>query len=360
MRLAPLKSLPPTMLVLALLYSAAYPLAAPHATHGAPAAEQTIGQQPTPTPTPFIRPRPRVRPTPTPTQTPKRGDIQTTQDPTPTPTPTPTPKSGGGLSTGEKIAIGGILGAVVGGGILVAKSGGVSSGDLSKNGPQFPSALTMSNIQVTGFADAGWPLFVGYELQQPALVTLTIKADKVDPFVQQLEGSPGAHELILTIPARFNSKKPRVTSFSLAAVSDNPSAPAVPIEFVYVDICAGHNAVGSVGIDNVSFQPGDVQATAQSQKADYKFHSLFDFDKVTADFMLIGRNDKREIVAKRVGREKFDRGIKRDGWLASDWDCHDGKKVSQGRHQLQVRGWRGLEQGGDWVATMSKQFVRVR
>ncbi|MDQ1557422.1 MAG: hypothetical protein QOD32_482 [Pyrinomonadaceae bacterium] len=356
MRHAPLKSLPQATLALALLYGAGYPLAARHAapaavapTHGQTARPQ---QQPTP--------RPRVRPTPTPSPTPKRGGIQTTQDPTPTPTPTPTPKSGGGLSTGEKIAIGSILGAVVGGGIVVAKSGGVSSGDLSKNGPQFPSALTMSNIQVTGFADAGWPLFVGYELQQPALVTLTIKADKVDPFVQQLEGSPGAHELTLTIPARFDSKKPRVTSFSLTAVSDNPSAPAAPVEFVYVDICAGHKAVGSVGIDNVSFQPGDVQATAQSQKANYKFHSLFDFDKVTADFMLIGRNDKREIVAKRVGREKFDRGIKRDGWLGSDWDCRNGKKISQGRHQLQVRGWRGLEQGGDWVATMSKQFVRVR
>ena len=348
MRLAPLKPLPQATLVLALL-CAVYPLAH-HATPDSHARAQTARpQQPPPT-------RPQQRPTPTPSPTPKRGVSRTSQ--TPTPTPTPTPKSGG-MSTGKKIAIGGILGAIVGGGVLVAKSGSVSAGDLSDKGPYFPQVLNMSNIEVKGFLNGGWPFFLAYELQQPAVVMLKIEADKVEPLIQQLEGSPGRHEKTLTIPARFNAKKPRVTTFTLTAVSDDPSAPE-PVALDSVDFSVGPGAVGSVGINNVSFEPGNVFATAQSQKARYKFHSLFDFDKVTADFMLIGRNDKRQIVAKRVGQEKFDKGIQRDGWLGSDWNCRDGKKVSQGRHQLQVRGWNGLKQGGDWVATMSKQFVRVQ
>lgn len=353
MRVVPLKSLPQVSLVLALLF-ASYP-PAPHFAHGAGAPRQQQQQQPT---VRQRRPTPTPTPTPTPAPTPKVGRSRTSQDDVPpTPTPTPTPKSGG-LSGGEKAAIGGAIGAAILGGLLIHGSGGgVSAKDLSKNGPFFPTELDMSNFKAVGFADAGWPLFVGYELQRPATVTLTIKADKVDPFVQQLDGTPGAHEQTLTIPARFGGKKPRVTTFVLAAESGDPDAPA---QFTYVDICAGHNAVGSVGINNVSFEPGDVFATAQSQKASYKFHSLFDFDKVAADFMLIGRNKKGEIVPKRVGRAMFDRGIRRDGWLGSEWDCRDGKKISQGRHQLQVRGWRGLEQGGDWVATMSKQFVRVQ
>ncbi|HEX8128707.1 MAG TPA: hypothetical protein VF527_06350 [Pyrinomonadaceae bacterium] len=346
MRIAPLKPLPQAALVVALL-CAGYPLARHSNAPVARANGQTTQPRRRPTPTP----------SPTPSPTPKGRQSRTGQADQ-TPTPTPTPKSGG-LSTSEKAVIGGVIAGGLLGGIFIAKSGGVSANDLSKNGPQFPSVLSMSDFQVTGFSDAGWPLFVAYELQQPAVVTLTIDADKVDPFIQQLEGSPGQHEQTLTIPARFGGKKPRVTTFALKAVSPDPSAPQ-PVEFVFVDICAGHNAVGSVGIDKVSFEPGNVFATTQSQKANYKFHSLFDFDKVTADFMLIGRNDKREIVAKRVGREKFDKGIRRDGWLGSDWNCRDGKKVSQGRHQLQVRGWRGLQQGGDWVATMSKQFVRVQ
>lgn len=336
MRVTPLRTTQIILLIVSLVF-VGYPLVH-HVAHA-----QTA--QP---------PRTRVRnPTPTPT----RGSTNPDQDPdqttTPTPTPTPTPHSGHG---GRNTAIGVGIGAGIAAAILATRGGGEAD-KLSKNGPKFESRWNMSNLKVKGFARGGWPVVVSYEvLSEPAVVQLTVALDKGAPFSARLDGAPGTHEIIVNLPPQSDDK-PRVAAYTLTATSADPSAPGRTVPFVLYGLGAGYNAVGSVGIDQVNFVPGRVNAT-QSQQADYSFHSLFDFNKVSAEFMRLTRGPDREIIAERVTGVDFD-GISRGGQRSGRWNCRNGKKVSQGPHQLQVRAWRGLKDGGDWVAAMSRQSVFV-
>jgi hypothetical protein len=223
---------------------------------------------------------------------------------------------------------------------------------LLKSGPLFPKVFNLSNFEVKAVTRGDWPVFVVYELPQRGVVTLTIKADQVDPFVHRLEGTPGRHEVKFTIPARFGDKL-RAGSYALVAVSDDSSA-ATPIEFRLYGIAVG-DAVGSLGVDSVSFKPDRVVATQRKGKADYSFHSLFDFKKVRADFRQIYR--VRGVTDTRLVAEKvINKGIRRDAWHQGEWDCREGNKVSKGLHELHVLAWNG----GGWVAGVSEQVVDVQ
>jgi hypothetical protein len=341
MRVTPLRATHIVLLVVALVF-VSYPFVH-HVAHA-----QTA--QP-----PLTRAR---RPTPTPTPTRRSGNQNPDQNPdqtnTPTPTPTPTPRSGG--HGGRNTAIGVGIGAGIAAAIIATHGGGEAD-KLSKNGPKFESRWNMSKFAVKGFARGGWPVVVAYEvLDEPAVVQLTVAFDKDPPFIAQLDGAQGTHEIIVHLPAQSDDK-PRVAAYALTATSADPSALGRTVPFVLYGLGAGYNAVGSVGIDQVNFVPGRVNAT-QSQQADYSFHSLFDFNKVSAEFMRLTRGPDREIIAERVANVDFD-GISRGGQRSGRWNCHNGKKVSQGPHQLQVRAWRGLKDGGDWVAAMSRQSVFV-
>jgi hypothetical protein len=305
------------------------------------------------------QPPPRIRrqarPTPTPVN-PNATGQNPDSTPTPTPRPTPTPDSGGGGGAKTGLIIGGIAaGAVLG--TLIATHGDSGAKKLSKSGPQFEKRFDMSHFMVQGFVRGNWPVVVAYELPEPAVVTFSVMADKGARFDQQLDGAPGAHEIVLRLPATF-ADKPRPAVYALTAVTDDPNAPGEPVPLQLLGLGAGYNAVGSVGIDQINFQPGRVRAS-QSQQADYSFHSLFDFYKVSADFMRITRGAQRQLVAERVSSVTYDRGIGRGAQLSGRWDCRAGKRVSQGAHQLHVRAWRSLDDGGDWVAGVSRQSIFV-
>lgn len=344
----------------------ATPLAPPSSSWAAHASAEAAVQKTSapprqePTPTPRKRQRIGVAQTPTPTPTPQRRprDPRQSSDDGQRPTPTPTPRPGGSNTGRNAAIIGGIAGAAILGGVLASRGGDSLSKDLDKKGPQFPQSFDMSNFQVQGFARGDWPVVVAYELAEPAVVTLTISAEKVAPFTLRLDGSPGVHEEVIPrLPAQF-SDKPRPATYSLTAESVGPGA-VQPVPLQLLGLGAGHNAVGSVGIDRVNFQPGRVDATNQSQRADYSFHSLFDFNKVNVEFRRITRGPQRQIIAERVSGMDFKNGISRDAELGGQWDCRASKRVSVGLHQLQVRAWRGLKKGGDWVAAISPQSIFV-
>ena len=301
--------------------------------------------------------RTAVRPTPTPT--PGRGSTNRSRNPVQeqTPTPTPTPRSGGHAGRNTAI-IGGIAGAAILTGVLATRGDSVDK-TLDKKGPQFPARFDMSSFQVQAFVRGDWPFVVAYELAEPAAVTLSITADKGSTtFTQQLDGSPGVHEVVIPhLPASFGDKAHWAT-YSLTAASVGPGA-RQPVPLQLLGLGAGYNAVGSVGIDQVNFQPGRVNATSQSQQADYSFHSLFDFNKVNVEFRRITRGPQRQIIAERVSSVDFKNGINRDAQLGGQWDCRGGKRVSVGLHQLHIRAWRGLNNGGDWVAAVSPQSVFI-
>lgn len=339
-----------------LLIFAGYPLAH-QLTRRADAAVQKRRQHRTPTPTPTDTTQ--IDATPTPTPQPRRGQrTGTTDATTSTPTPTPTP---GGMSTGEKVAIAGGIGAIIAVAIAAHGHGNINSHKLSHDGPQFPDSFSFSRFAVKGFVRGNWPVFVEYELEEPGHVVFSIKADGVDDFSQELDGTPGRHETLLKLPAEFGDA-PQVGTYTIVAIADDPSAVAAsrrrprPISLKIYTLGVGDKAVGSPGIDQISFGPSSVK---QNESASYRFHSLFEFNRATVDFMRIERARGGEINAKRIGRKDLERGIQQDAWIENSWDCKEGRKPSLGVHQLHVRAWRGVDSGGDWVAAMSKEFVRV-
>ena len=63
-----------------------------------------------------------------------------------------------------------------------------------------------------------------------------------------------------------------------------------------------------------------------------------------------------------VNSRRIRGGVERDAWIESDererWNGLDAnRRVSEGRHQLQVRVW---DDGGDWVGAWSDSLVTVR
>jgi len=352
-----------TSFVVAFSLVSAVPVASPRATQTLRPAAQTPAPQtspatgrqrrgrvrPTPSPTPRATTTRHPTPTPTPKPTPRqrpRDDV----DEQATPTPTPTPERGdGGIGPGGWALI---IGGIVGGAIIADKTLKDSdSKKLSKDGPQFPERFSTSDLTLKAFVRGAWPLFIAYELEQPGLVTLEIQSKDGPPFVHTFGGTrPGRHEEMFALPAQLGDK-PLAAVYSIKAVSDaTPAARPVPLHLYAFG--AGDKAVGSSGFDWVNFQPGTV-VSHQRERASYSFHAIRDFTKATADFMRLGRGPDREIVAQRVARKDFKKGVRRGQTISGDWDCQPRGRASVGLHELYVRGWRGLGEGGDWMVTSS-------
>ena len=227
---------------------------------------------------------------------------------------------------------------------------------LSDRGPQFPPEFSMSNISVVGFVKGDWPMVLDYEVKQPGLFLLSVSAEGVAPFFYILEGSqPGRRQQILRIPARFGSQ-PKVGNYTVHALTDKPGE-ATPIYLRVFGIGAGERAVGSVAIDQLHFTPPSVRPK-DKQNAFYGFHSHADFEKVTAEFQLVGLLD-----GAVVGRLEYEEDVKdlvrRDTEIQNKpWDPRKAK-AAPGQHLFQVRAWYTLKKGGDWVIAWSPQLVRV-
>ncbi len=133
-----------------------------------------------------------------------------------------------------------------------------------------------------------------------------------------------------------------------------------PVHFHIYGLGAGEKAVGSVTIDQLSLAPGII-FPKQKQTADYSFHSRSDFNEAEADLSLIGMLPSREIVTETIRAVPLKGGLDRDQVVQRRWDGknNDGK-ISLGQHQLIVRAWRGLKNGGDWATSWSDQYVRVQ
>ena len=233
--------------------------------------------------------------------------------------------------------------------------------ELSEMGPQFPMLYSMSDLSFYAFVKGNWPLVIDYEPLQTSLIIFTIdaEADGIGTFSYRLDGTkPGRQQVLLRIPARFGDK-PRIAEYSMSAFAPGLGEQK-PATFRIYGFAAGDRAVGSMGIDQLRFEPGSV-SPKQKQKAFYNFHSLFDFSKVAAEFMLVGLDaSTREIKAKLVKSEEIGGGVHRDAWISKQWNGKNDKgNVSQGQHQLHVRAWRGVDSGGDWVAAWSPQLVHI-
>jgi len=147
--------------------------------------------------------------------------------------------------------------------------------------------------------------------------------------------------------------QPRIGRITIKVRVINSQQP----EFRLLALGFGDQAVGSVTIDQLTFQTGG------GRRYDYKFRALRDFEKWAADFMHVSLTTNGELLATRVKSntfmERVDRGVQKDGqWNGKN--VHG--QISTGNHKVQVRVWKTVSghRGGDWVARISDQEVQVR
>lgn len=226
----------------------------------------------------------------------------------------------------------------------------VNAEKLSEEGPQLPKEFNMSDFKLKAFAKGDWPLYIDYELERPGNVTLKVEVKDRPDFEVVFDGKgPGRWEQLIRLPATLGDQ-PQVGTFSITARKGGRRSAKVPL-IIYA-LGAGDKAVASPGFDIIEFKPDEI--VVDRSRASYTFRSRRDFSKVAADFMLLSRDQSGEIISSRVNQQPFDRGARSGESQGGVWDGKTSEsKASRGTHQLAVRGWFGLGEGGDWALSES-------
>jgi hypothetical protein len=229
---------------------------------------------------------------------------------------------------------------------------------LLRDGPQLPAKFNASAFGIRGLLRGGWPIVVDYEQAVPGAVQLRISIPGSDIVTYRLDKfGLGRHVLKFTLPAFLgDGLKPAV--IALTAIEQQNQTETLD-GFKVFGIGIGPRAVGSVAVDRLEFSPGTV-SVGEGQTAGYGFHSKSTFDNAAVEFMHVTQSPDG-IHTSYVKGTRIPGGVRQDTWVESEaaerWDGHDMEnRVSEGRHQLQVRVW---DDGGDWVGAWSDSLVTV-
>jgi len=238
---------------------------------------------------------------------------------------------------------------------------------LDQSGPQLPTVFSMSAFSVTGFVKGSWPVVFDYLLEQDSLLIVVIAPEGREPLIYHLKGKKGHWQSRLSIPAQIGETS-LVAQYTIRAL-DEDIGQIGPSHLHVHGIAAGPKAVGSIGIDQVTFAPATIH-TSLREKARYGFHSISDFTRVDVDFIRLGTTQDRQIIAARVDGKSVG-SISRNEERNGDWDGKsrvDKDKFSPqfrqwltapaGQHLIQVRAWYGRN-NGDWAIAMSEDLVTV-
>jgi hypothetical protein len=227
-----------------------------------------------------------------------------------------------------------------------------ASQQLSRNGPQFPSNLRMSDFRVTGFAKGGWPVVIDYEADPGAYVLLTVVTQNAPPAQAVLVVPPaGRHLQLLRLPAEFGATR-KIADFSIEATTS--ATDPTPRFLRIFGFGCGPKAVGSVAIDELRFGPQAVSAS--DQETHFGFHAHTNFDKMKAEFMQVAMVNN-SIEGQIFDDKKIDRRVMEEESVNDQWSA---KKAHPGQIQFRVRGWmtiHGDSDGGDWVSAFSPDLV---
>lgn len=227
--------------------------------------------------------------------------------------------------------------------------------ELSVNGPQFQSTLNLSDLKFKAFVMGNGPLFLDYELEQPGHVILLITVKKKLPYIYMFpETSVGRHEKLIKLPA-YLGNGPRVATYSIKAVSESLFG-LVPL--IIHAFAVGEEAVGSSGIDRVSFEPRNVNVVrgVPDGNATYSFRAIRPFSGgADADIRRISGSS-----ATSVSVQHYSRRIERDETITGAWDCRRDRTPSIGRHKLLVKAWFTVQDSGASSFVFSPSLVDVR
>jgi hypothetical protein len=242
---------------------------------------------------------------------------------------------------------------------------------IDKKGPQEPAIFSMSTFTVMGFAKGSWPVVIDYLLEQDSLLIVVIAPEGTEPIIYRLDGKKGHWQNRLSLPAQLGDQ-PLVAHYAIRALDDT-AGQIGPSHLHIHGIAAGPKAVGSIGIDRINFSPAAI-SVEQGEKARYMFHSISDFKNVEVDFIRLALSSG-QIIAARVGGKSVG-GVSKNTLKDGDWDgkSDGGGKAAKGyspelqqwlraphgQHLVQVRGWWGAKDGGDWVTALSDDYVTVK
>jgi hypothetical protein len=288
-------------------------------------------------------------------------------------TPEQVPRSGG-LSTPEQVGIGIgaaiaaiALGKVIYDAVNENEAEEQAEKDWLTKGPALAAQFTLNDLTINGYVKGGWPIAVDYQLDRPGSIVLTVGSDKVDPFSIAMNGStPGRRLQIFHLPDEFGSS-PQTAKIRVHA-TDKFADTEIPLPIKIFGIACGPNAVGSIGIDQISFGPSSVQLNLQ-QQANYFFFSHKSFDKVSAAFRKV--EDRSGVIGissivkeETIDMPAIDESVGR--WIGTQdtprvWNGKtNNNQPSQGFHVLQVRAWFGDTNKRDWGVALSPDWVEVK
>lgn len=225
---------------------------------------------------------------------------------------------------------------------------------LSREGPQFPATFKPNDFQFRAFVKGGWPLFLDYELAQPGTITVAVLVEGFPPLVYEFRGmSVGRHEEYIKLPDILGGLG--VGSYAVRAVTDAPPADE-PEAFVLRSFTAGDRAVGSSGLDRVTFTPRDVQLVSDQPctTVAYSFRALRPFSGgAEADIRLTDGGSSVRAASQSYA------GLGAGETVNGSWDCRRDGRPSMGSHRLWVKAWFTSADSGSFGLANSSQ-VRVR
>jgi hypothetical protein len=257
-------------------------------------------------------------------------------------------------SSGSGAQIGTAIGAAAGGALiieLIAHHESSSPKHFGQDGPSVPHEFDMNDIAIKGLVGPNWPVVFDFMIDTPGAVQIDITASDKRHFQQFIRNEPNHRAYaIFRLPKDFGSKIQTavVQIRSVALTGPNPVPPRVRA----FGLGAGENAVGSVAIDQLTFQPASIHPKIK-EVATFGFHAHSAFDGERAEFIFTTLYNGHIIVQK--DQEEKLNPVPMDQRASGTW----GGQGKPGEHMLQVRAWRGLENGGDWVVAWSPDIVDV-
>jgi hypothetical protein len=248
---------------------------------------------------------------------------------------------------------GAVIGAAIGAaatGLIIAKLiHNTSPGKLGHDGPQVPKEFNMNAFVITGLVHPSWPVVLDFMIESPGSARIEIIAGKRRFRATITNKANRRGYAIVRLPSDFGTKLQTAT-YQIRSLP--AAAGKTPPKLRIYGLGAGEKAVGSVAIDQLTFQPATIHPKA-NEAADYGFHAHSAFDGVRAEFIFTTLYNGRLLVQKDQ-EEKLS--------PIPEGERAKGKWKGQGKsgeHMLQIRAWRGLENGGDWVVAWSPDIVDV-
>ena len=222
---------------------------------------------------------------------------------------------------------------------------------LGDKGPQVQDKLDMTGFTVKCVVGPNWPIVLDFMLDSPGDVQMDITAADNSQLKAIIHNTPNRRAYaIFRMPPDFGTQLQTAVFYVHAVPLAGASTPP-PMLRTY-GLGAGERAVGSVAIDQLTFQPATIHPQAK-EVANFGFHAHSAFDGVRAEFIIASLYNGRILVEKDQEKKlsPVPEGVRASG----TWEGN-GKP---GEHMLQIRAWRGLENGGDWVVAWSPDIVDV-